>query len=267
MQNTVTSTLLTNRPSSTPTVYIDDPSIWHHMSGALHESLFRVLTLLIAVLPGILAFFVAITVFTLCGILISWLLRRCLSWIKFDLRLARLSGDGWAPASPPTEIVARASFWICVLLGLIIGVSAFDASYATGTALPISLLPYVTHAVGAVFLLIAGILIARFLARSVLISAVNAQLQYARILSLGVKWLVLVMTAAMVLDHLQVGGNIVELAFGILFGGIVLTLALAIGLGSRELVSRSLESHIDRPAEQGPIARTRSSTIEQIRHF
>ena len=33
-----------------------------------------------------------------------------------------------------------------------------------------------------------------------------------------------------------IGGAIVELAFGILFGGIVLTLALAIGLGSRDLV-------------------------------
>jgi hypothetical protein len=56
---------------------------------------------------------------------------------------------------------------------------------------------------------------------------------------------VLVLTAAMVLDHLEIGGNIVALAFGILFGGIVLTLALAIGLGSRDLVSRSLEKNSD----------------------
>jgi hypothetical protein len=238
------------------------------MSEALHQSLYRVLTLLIAVLPGFLAFFVTLVSFTLFGVVISWLLRRCLSWIKFDLRLARISGDIWAPSSPPTEIVARASFWLCVLLGLIIGVSAFDASYATGTALPILLLPYVTHAVGAAFLLIAGILVARFLARSVLISAVNAQLQYARFLSLGVKWLVLVLTAAMVLDHLEVGGKIVELAFGILFGGIVLTLALAVGLGSRELVSRSLESHVDRTgSEKGPVPNNVPSTSEQLRHF
>ena len=98
-----------------------------------------------------------------------------------------------------------------MLLGLIVGVSAFDASYATSTPLPISLLPYLTHAVGAILLLMAGTLIARFLARSVLISAVNAQLQYARFLSLGVKWLVLVLTAAMVLDHLEIGGAIVAL--------------------------------------------------------
>jgi hypothetical protein len=267
MHNLMASSSVTSRFALVSPPYIDDSSIWHHMSDALHQSMYRVLTLLIAVLPGILAFFVVLTVFTLCGMLISWLLRRCLSWIKFDLRLARLSGDDWTPSSPPTEIVARASFWICVLFGLIIGVSAFDASYATGTALPISLLPYVTHAVGAVFILIAGVLIARFLARSVLISSVNAQLQYARFLSLGVKWLVLVLTAAMVLDHLEIGGNIVELAFGILFGGIVLTLTLAVGLGSRDLVSRSLESHVDRTGERGPIPHTTSPPSEQIRHF
>jgi hypothetical protein len=267
MQNLIASITQASQLALAPPAYVDDGSIWHHISDALNQSLYRVLTLLIAVLPGILAFFVAMVVFTLCGMLISWLLRRCLSWIKFDKRLARMSGDGWAPASPPTEIVARASFWLCVLLGLIIGVSAFDASYATGTALPISLLPYVTHVVGAVFLLIAGILIARFLARSVLISAVNAQLQYARFLSLGVKWLVLVLTAAMALDHLEVGGKIVELAFGILFGGIVLTLTLAVGLGSRDLVSRSLESRVERTGEHSPISHNATSSSEQIRHF
>jgi hypothetical protein len=131
------------------------------------------------------------------------------------------------------------------------------------------LLPYLTHVVGAILLLFAGNIIARFLARTVLIGAVNAQLQYARFLSLGVKWLVLVLTAAMILDHLQIGGNIVELAFGILFGGIVLTLALAVGLGSRDLVSRSLESHVERSGERSvaPQATPGLSGEEAIRHF
>jgi uncharacterized membrane protein len=256
-------------PPALPTTYSDNASIWHHMSDALHQSLYRVLSLLIAVLPGILAIFVALALFTAIGAVLSVLLRRGLTLVKFDERLSRNRGNAeWTPSSSPTALIARVSFWGCVLLGLIIGVSAFDASYATGAALPVSMLPYLTHAVGAILLLITGTLIARFLARSVLIGAVNAQLHYARFLSLGVKWLVLVLTAAMVLDHLEVGGNIVELAFGILFGGIVLTLALAVGLGSRDLVSRSLESHvernIDRTAPQP--SETPQSTVEPIRH-
>jgi hypothetical protein len=268
MQNLVTNTVQ-QASHTTPVspVYANDVSIWNHMSDALHQSLYRVLTLLIAVLPGILAFFVALVIFAVAGMAVSWILRRCLTWAKFDLRMARKSGTDWTPATSPTEIIARASFWVCVLLGLIIGVSAFDTSYATGTPLPISLLPYLTRSVSAVLLLVAGILIARFLARSVLISAVNAQLQYARVLSLGVKWLVLVLTAAMVLDHLEVGGNIVELAFGILFGGIVLTLSLAVGLGSRDLVSRSLESRVEHTSERVHTPEETAGAEKTLRHF
>jgi hypothetical protein len=163
-------------------------------------------------------------------------------------------------------LIARASFWACVLLGLIIGVSAFDASYATAVTPPGSLLSYLTRVIGAAFLLIAGTLIARFLARSVLIGAVNTHLRYARFLSLGIKWLVLVLTAAMVLDHLQIGGVVVELAFGILFGGIVLTLALAVGLGSRDLVSRSLESRGEHSGERSATPPT-TGPGDSIRHF
>ena len=262
--------LQSNPYTVTQPIYTDNATVWRHMSDALHQSVYRVLTLFIAVLPGILAFFVALVVFTLIGAAISAVLRRILSLVKFDDRMARVRGNTeWTPSTSPSDLVARICFWVWVLIGLIIGVAAFDTSYAAGTPLPISLLPYLTHAVGAILLLIAGTLIARFLARSVLIGAVNAQLQYARFLSLGVKWLVLVLTAAMVLDHLEVGGDIVELAFGILFGGIVLTLALAIGLGSRELVSRSLESHVERAGERsaGPQNVSGQGPPESIRHF
>jgi hypothetical protein len=257
---------------TTPPAYADNATILRHMSDALHHSLFRVLTLLIAVLPGLLAFFVALAVFTLIGMAVSAVLRRLLSAVKFDDRLARGRGDvDWTPATSPTAMIARASFWACVLMGLMIGASAFDTSYADASVAthPISFLPYITHAIGAILLLIAGTLVARFLARSVLISAVNAQLQYARFLSLGVKWLVLVLTAAMVLDHLEIGGNIVALAFGVLFGGIVLTLALAVGLGLRDLVSRSLESHVERSSDRtsAPPHAPAGNSTDAIRHF
>jgi uncharacterized membrane protein len=270
MQNILAMMLQPAPDQTSQPPYAGNTTVWHHMSEALHQSLDRVLSLLIAILPGILAFIVALAVFTLVGMAISALLRRALTAAKFDDYLARGRGNiDWAPSTSTTALIARASFWACVLLGLVIGVSAFDASYATATALPSSLLPYLTRAVGAGFLLIAGTLFARYLARSVLIGAVNEQLQYARFLSLGVKWLVLVLTAAMVLDHLQMGGNIVGLAFGILFGGIVLTLALAVGLGSRDLVSRSLESHAEHSGERGPAppAAPAAGPGESIRHF
>jgi hypothetical protein len=86
-----------------------------------------------------------------------------------------------------------------------------------------------------------GTVVARFLARGVLIGAVNMQMEHAQLISVGVKWLILVLAAAMALEHLGIGGTIVQLAFAILFGGIVLALALAVGLGSKDVVRRSWE--------------------------
>lgn len=243
---------------------------------ALRESMHRVLFKLASFLPGLLAFLVAVFVLAAFGAFLSAILRRILTAAKFDERYANNQSANvtdWSPGHSPTALIGRVVFWACVILGFIIGISAFDASYAGNSQIAAILIPYLTHAVGAILIFIAGTLIARFLARSVLIGAVNLQMQYARFLSLGVKWLVLVLTAAMVLDHLEIGGVVVELAFGILFGGIVLTLSLAIGLGSRDLVSRSLEKSADpRPAEDEfadilPGAGAPPRTSETLRHF
>ena len=239
------------------------------ISLALRESMHRALVKLASFLPGLLALLAAVLVLTLIGALLAFLVRRILTALKFDERFARDQAANvadWSPRHSPTVLIARTVFWACVLIGCFIGISAFDAAYPGDTQISNFIIPYITHSIGAILLLIAGTVIARFLERSVLIGAVNAKLQYARFLSLGIKWLVLVLTAAMVLDHLQIGGAVVELAFGILFGGIVLTLALAVGLGSRDIVSRSLE----RSTTFDPIPGDpdfKSTPTETLRHF
>jgi hypothetical protein len=78
---------------------------------------------------------------------------------------------------------------------------------------------------------------------------------------------VLVLTAATVRDHLEIGGTVVDLAFGILVGGIVLTLSLAIGLGSRDIVSRSLEKNVETEPLPPDFISKPQTTTETLRHF
>jgi hypothetical protein len=235
---------------------------------ALLDSFSRVLTTLARFLPGVLALFLAVGILALVGAALAWTVRTVLTRMRFDERVARENSAGvsdWAPAHSPSLLAGRIIFWICVLLGLAIGISAYDAA-GTSDIAPY-LLPYLAHSVGALIILIAGTILSRYLSRSVLISAVNAKLNYARALSLGVKWLVLIFTGAMVLDHLQIGGLIVELSFGILFGGMVLALALAFGLGSRDLVARSIERTADKATPIDRAAERASETPRSLRHF
>ena len=254
-------------------VALPQPSLWHQVGDSLSASMHRSFVKLASFLPGVLSLLIAVLIMTGVGALLSIALRRILVKINFDERLNRnnnASLSDFSPAHSPTLLVTRVVFWGCVLLGFVIGVSALDASYSNSSQVSIFLLPYVAHSIGALLLLVAGTLLARFLSRSVLIGGVNAKLQYARFLSLGVKWLVLTLTGAMILDHLGIGGTIIELAFGILFGGIVLTLALAVGLGSRDIVSRSLERSADRIPNldpNSPAPRPTPTAATNLRHF
>lgn len=225
--------------------------MWTQIDDALRESLGRVLTSLASLLPGLVALLLSVLLAVLLGALVRWIVVGLLRAFRFDQRLERWGVSAlaeWSPDRSPTLLAGRLAHWMLVLLGAIIGLAALDPSLMT-TMLG-RLGAYLPNVFVAVLLMIMGSILARFLARGVLISAVNMQLQSARLMSLGVKWLVLLLTVAMALDHLSIGGTILQLAFGTLFGGIVLALALAVGLGSKEVVSKSWERQADRQAER-----------------
>ena len=216
--------------------------MWDQVGQALRLSMTKMLSQLASLLPGIVALLTALILSVAVAWALSLILRRSLARLDFDRRVAQWGFPGlaeWSPSSSPTRLVTRAIAGVIIFVGFLIGISAFDG--ALPSQFVIRLFAYLPDLMTALVVLVAGSISARFLARSVLIGAVNMNLQYARLLSMGVKWLVTVLAVTIALERLGIGGGIIRLAFGILFGGIVLALALAVGLGSKELVSRSLE--------------------------
>jgi hypothetical protein len=229
------------------------------IAQSLQDSIGRVVTRVVMLLPGIVAFVLVLLVFLGVAAGLAALTQRILAALKFDARFEQNENLAeWTHS--PSRLIARIVFWGILLIGVLVGISAFEAG-SSDVGVSAYVFSYVPRVVGALVLLFVGTLIARVLGRSVLISGVNMNFQYARLLGAGVKWLVLVLTAAMVLDHLAIGGRIVDLAFGILFGGIVFALSLAVGLGSRDLVTRSLEREI--PVRPAPVP----VNEERIHHF
>jgi hypothetical protein len=225
--------------------------MWDEIGRTLYESTVRVLSQFASLLPGVLALFVAVLLSLAIAWVVSYALRHVLERINFDERLHRLGLAGiaeWSPRESPALLVTRLAGWSIVVLGCILGLAAFDVTLTS--ALALDLFTYIPKVIEAAVLMVVGVIVARYLARNVLIGAVNMNLQYARLLSAGMKWMIMVLAVAMALDSLQVGRDIVHLAFGILFGGIVFALALAVGLGSKELVSRSLERESERANEE-----------------
>jgi hypothetical protein len=233
--------------------------MWAHVHEALNQAMTKVMNNVLEFLPGLLALLIIMFITTGFAFIVRFVIRRVLKGIHFDARVDRANLPAlaeWSPAHSPTLLMGRLGFWTVMVLGMLVAVSALDARFTSSFVL--RLLDYLPHFVAAVLVMIVGMLIARFLARSVLITAVNMQIQSARLLSLGVKWLVMVLTISIALDHLGIGGAIIQVSAAILFGGIVLTLALAVGLGSKEMVSRSWE-------RQGE--KTESEPAEHFHHL
>jgi hypothetical protein len=169
--------------------------------------------------------------------------------LDFDRRAEPLglSLGNWTATRSASQLLASTVAWTILVMGLLLGLTALDAALPSQFAT--SVLSYAPHLLAALLILIVGGVIARFLATAVLIGAVNMGLQSARLLSLGVKWLVLIVAAAMALDHVGIGRTVLLLAFGILFGGVVLAMALAVGLGAKDAVSRALEQQSREPKQ------------------
>lgn len=218
--------------------------MWERIKHTFLEAIDRTLLSLTRLIPGLFVMVVCIA----AGLLLAFVLKRLVARLCVRLELDRRLRE-WGMARPktegqlsPSELLERLVKWTVLTLGFVIGLAALEST--TASALASALLDFVPRAVIGLFILMAGIAGARALERRVLIEAVNLGLQSARLIGLGVRTLVIVFATAIALERLGLGGNIVVMSFGILFGGIVLALALAIGLGAKEAVSRSLDRRL-----------------------
>jgi hypothetical protein len=223
--------------------------MWDKVEGILEQATGQIVDQMANFLPGVVISLILILTTFLAALLARVLLMRALRGLDFDRR-----ADQWGLTSTmalPTQTslsqtVARVVYWTILILGLLVSLTALNATIPSRLAL--SVLEYLPNLLAALMILVVGVFVARFLARSVLIGAVNMQIQSARLVSLAVKWLVLLVAVAMALDHLGIGRSILLLAFSIFFGGVVFAAALAVGLGARDVVSRALERQVHEPS-------------------
>lgn len=228
----------------------------------LVEAFGRLRAVIAADLPGI----VAIAVVILAAIPAAYGARALLRWalarVGFDARAHEwglLSGRGLDPRHAPSRLVAHVAFWVVVAAGVALAFAVLGASPTS--RLGLALLAFLPRLVVAGIVLVVGIGAAKFLERNVLIGAVNQGIRQARLLALAVKWIVLVLAAAMAVQHVGIGGQLPTIAFTLVIGGIVLAAALAVGLGARDIVGRTLDRH----ASGGPPRAERAEEEERDR--
>ncbi len=203
---------------------------------------------LAVLLPSLLVMFTLLVL----GAVLAWLARVVIS------RLSRALGiDGamerWGVAGAirragvlrtPSDVAGLLCFWAIFVLFATLAIDSLALEHTPGaTALLIAFLPPLF---AAVLILLVGWLIANFLSQGLLIAAVNAGVREARLLARIAYWAVLLFAGGTALIHLGIGKEMVVVAFAITFGGLVLALALAFGLGGRGVARDLIERRMRR---------------------
>jgi hypothetical protein len=102
----------------------------------------------------------------------------------------------------------------------------------------------------ALFILFFGLLAAGFFSRAALLAAVNANVPSPRVLSFAVRSIIIVFVLSIVFEELGLAEQTMLVAFGIVFGALMLGLAIAFGLGGRDLAQGFLERRFLRPKKE-----------------
>ena len=141
-----------------------------------------------------------------------------------------------------TVLLSRSLFWVTWFCFILIGLSSLGLSGFREEVFRI--LQYLPQLFVGILIVFVGLIAANFLSRTALLAAVNAGHSSARILSWLIRSLIWILTISMTLEELGVAGKTVVSAFSIVFGALMLGLAIAFGLGGQDMARRSLEKYL-----------------------
>lgn len=141
-----------------------------------------------------------------------------------------------------SAIIAKGMGWLTLFVFLIMALRAMDVPSVE--QLLERLFLYLPNVLIAALVLLFGYMLSNFLGRAALIASVNAGLKVSGMVGKIVRLTVFLLAVTMSLEQLGIGSGTIIIAFAIVFGGVVLALSLAFGLGGRDIAKEYLEKKL-----------------------
>ena len=208
----------------------------------------QMLSRILGYLPVLLGALVILIV----GWIVAKALRRIIDWLLETIRFDTLAdkagiseilkkGDLKISAR---EVVSGLVYWLVIIMVLVMVVNALGLPKASDVLE--SLFAYVPNVIAALLVLVVALFLASFVSGIVHTAAGNANLPRPEIFAGVSRWAIVVFAATISLGELGIAPLLVTTTFNIVLGGVCLALALAFGLGGKDVVARYLEEFKER---------------------
>ena len=205
------------------------------------DSLQRGLDELVGFLPRLVGFLVILLIGWLIARAVKALVVKALQGVGVDRALS----EGWAgphaarvtPGARPSELIGAIAFWFLFLGAFAIAVSQLGIQALDNFMQAI--VAYLPNVVVAILIFVLAGAIAA--AASRLIAGALGDTALGKIAGAAVPVLIMGVATFMILDQLNIAPAIVEITYIALLGSVALGMAIAFGLGGRDVAGRMLE--------------------------
>ena len=213
--------------------------MWEGLAKGFAHLVPRLIVMLVLIAAGWLIAYVLRAV-------VRGILRVCrFERVSENAGTARLLNKAALPSS--SELLSAFVFWVTWLGFFLLGISELGFGLQEHVS---HLFLYLPRILVAALIVLFGLAAASFFSRAALLAAVNSNWPSPRLISGAIRFALVMLALAMAFEQLGLAEQTIIAAFSILFGALMLGLAIAFGLGGQHLARRMLERRFSREQER-----------------
>jgi len=207
--------------------------------GAIVEPATSVLNQVFDVIPSLFASLIIVGIAVFIGQIASSLVEGLLKSVGFDKVLGTIGITEVSKKSSPSMIVSKVINFAIILFA---SMEAFRVLGLNSISDIINrFILFGGQVVMGVVILVVGLMIANFVENAIKGSGANN----AGFLSTVAKVGIMVLAIAMGLQEMGIASEIINLAFGLLLGAVAVAMAIAFGIGGKEIASQKIKEFFD----------------------
>jgi hypothetical protein len=203
------------------------------------QSLEDMVTKLFSFLPQIIGALIVLLVGYIIAKVLASIVRKALQKLRFDRAMHRsAAGDTISRiVESPSRFMSRIVFWLVYIGAISMAISVLNLPLLND--LLSSVYGYVPHIIASIVIFLVASAVSAGTAKFV--QRVMGKTATASLITTVVPVLVLSVAAFMILNELQIATDIVNILFTAIVGALSLGLALAFGLGGRDVARQILD--------------------------
>ncbi|MFA4993299.1 MAG: hypothetical protein WC571_04960 [Candidatus Omnitrophota bacterium] len=208
----------------------------------------NVLTQISQFMLNVLLVIVILIIGWLISKLIKAIVSKALKTIKLDtlssrIELDKVLGKGGITYSL-SDLIGVVCYWLGLLVTFMVAINAIGLTVAADLLNQVVL--YIPNVIAGIFILIIGMFAATALKNIVTTAANNVGLSQGKLLGKIVETVVVVFAVIIGLEQLNIGMRVTELTIGIILGSFGLALALAFGLGCKDIAGKFVAELVEK---------------------